>query len=203
VAGTVTFTADRGFSVADGSNNNGIFTNTSLVGGHYTDNDAHMSVWIADTPTSANAACGYMNTSSSTDWQISQIFPRMSSDGKAYYRINDKNGLPSAGITTASAQGHFLANRTGIDAQKGYKNGTDQGVVSIVNSSAGNRFAPALGPTGLAFCATVNVTSLPGSLVSGYPGQVAMFSSGGSLTPTQVTNFYNALRTYMTAVGVP
>jgi Pectate lyase superfamily protein len=203
VVGTVTFTADRGFSVAASSNGNGIFTNVSLVGGHYTENNAHMSVWIADNPSTTNAACGYMNTSSPTDWQISQIYPRSSADGKAYYRINDKNGLPSAGITTATAQGHYIANRTTIDTQQGIKNGVDQGVVSIVNSGAGNRFAPPLGPTGLAFCATSNVTSLPGTLATGFPGQIAMFSSGGSLNSTQATNFYNALRTYMTAVGVP
>jgi len=46
-----------------------------------------------------------------------------------------------------------------------------------------------------------NFTNVPNHFGSNI--QAAMASIGSSLSSTDATNFYNRLRTYMTAVGVP
>lgn len=194
--GSVTFTTDRGFSVNDNDSNNGVVSNINVGSGSFLfqQNSAHVSVWSANdfATTSGGGAAGLYNSIGGALGVI-QLYPRFS-DGKAYFRINDAGTGQSAGVTEANSQGFYLENRSGSGAQQGYKTAVDQGV-GAVTSGVLNSIA-----TGISFCA-INVVGT--GLISGYGGQVAGGSFGTSLSSTQVTNLYNRLRTYMTAVGVP
>lgn len=101
------------------------------------------------------------------------------SDGNCYTRVNNNAG--SGGAST-DGSGFILAVRTaasGASAIMGYRN-----AVNIVNTADG-------------------AAGLDASQWIVNDRQIAATSVGGSLSGTNSTNFYNRLRTYMTAVGVP
>ncbi len=147
----------------------------------------HLLLWIEVVQSSVNGGdtIGSFDTGFTQDNQISPRF----SDGNAYFRIND-GATASGGITTATAKGHYLANRSGASAQQGYKNAVDQGVVAVASGGPfnGNIFTLA--------------SNRNGTAGFGSPVQLTMASIGGSMTSAQVTKFYNRLQTYMSAVGV-
>jgi hypothetical protein len=100
-------------------------------------------------------------------------------DGNTYFRINNNAG--GAGANT-DGSGFFLAVRTaasGAGAIMGYRNG-----VNIANTADG--------------AATLDAAAW---LVN--DRQISSTSVGGTMNGTDSTNYYNRLRTYMTAVGVP
>jgi len=187
--GGPTFNADRGFTGVDASLTVFIDTGFNPVTASspkFVQNSAHQSAW-SDTNLQASASGGVAIGSRNGTTYFSETFPRYS-DGNAYYRINDGT---AGGIVTADATGHYLANRSGAAAQQGYKNAVDQGVTAVAS----------LAPINFTFF--ILATSNSGSGGLGDANQYTMASLGGSLTATQVTNFYNRLRTYMTSVGVP
>lgn len=189
--GGPTFATDRGYTGTNTSATVYIDSNfnPSTAGGNYTQNSGHISVWVnsdvAATST-GGIAIGLLTAAGSQ----SNIFPEYS-DGKSYYRVNDPQGSPSAGIVDATSVGHRLANRSGSSAQQGYKDAVDQGVVAGASAALSNGNFAILGS--LTTAATHNF---------GCGNQISAVSIGGSLTSGEVTSFYNALRIYMTAVGV-
>jgi hypothetical protein len=181
--GTLTFTADRGFTAGAG---NGTLTTgfnpTTAPSPNFVQNSAHASAWsVTDPGTSAIAIFGGIG-GIETD-----IYPKYT-DNNAYFRANSSN---IAGVAVADPIGHYVANRSSSSAVQGYKNGS-----SILSNGSATSGAPA------------NRTFTFGAIGTGggvgpCPNQIAAASIGSSLSSTDATNFYNRLRTYMTAVGVP
>jgi hypothetical protein len=100
-------------------------------------------------------------------------------DGNCYVRINNNSGGTGA---NTDGSGFFLGVRTaasGAGAIMGYRNG-----VNIVSTADG--------PAGLDSAQWIVNDK-----------QISSTSVGGSMNGTESTNYYNRLRTYMTAVGVP
>lgn len=188
--GSPTFTADRGFTGVEASSTVYIdldYTYSASPATLYTQNTAHLSAWVVTNGQSANAPLGL------SYWPLNEFslpVPRYTDD-KAYCSINDTGG---PGVTNTDSRGHFIANRSASGATQLYKNAS-----SILTGTTGT-LAPRTEP----FYSLANNYSGSGTdTAHGYSQQVAMVSGGGSLDATQATNFYNRLRTYMTAVGVP
>jgi hypothetical protein len=187
--GSPVFTADRGFLGVDASTTVYIDTgyNPVVSPGNYTSNLAHMSAWSLTNAT-ASSSGGIIIGRDSLTTNIASVFPKFS-DGKAYFRVNTSTG--TAGVTNADSRGHFLASRTGASAVAGYINGSN-----VLSDASASVAMPSQTFKTLA-------RSHDSSVDQGGGYQLAMASLGGALSPTDVTNFYNRLRTYMTAVGVP
>lgn len=190
---TPTFTADRGFKTTDGGIGDirsGI--NLGIGGVNYARNSAHISIWSVDsvTPSAGGASCGLFDSTTGTSAETTIFLGATACS----YAINDLESGASASRPIPDTTGHYLANRSGASAQQGYRNAVDQGVVAV---ASGALFSSANGPI---FCALDDLTIGPRF---GLASNIAMGSFGASLTSGQVTGFYNRLRTYMTAVGVP
>ncbi len=187
--GSPTFTVDRGYTGVDGSTTvyvDSTFNPATASSPNFVQNSAHLSLWSVLDTTSSNAAIGASNGVG----QGNLIYPRYV-DGNAYYRANSQ-GEP--GVSSATGKGHYIANRSSSTAIQGYKNGSNvltnngAGSFTIVNASF--------------ITVGDNIGSAP-PIPTGWAGQLAEASCGSSLSSTDATNFYNRLRTYMTAVGVP
>lgn len=173
--GGPTFTTYRGFN-GNGSTT-GIDTNFNpfiATTPNFTVNSAHVSVWNLTNVAETTALAD--NAGSVT------IYPNFSSS-TMYARINDSPN--TGGFVTANATGHILGNRDSSSSRQTYQNAASIGSYGT---------APAAGAVDNAVLTAVR---------TGSADQNAMFSAGASLSATDTTNFYNLLRTYMTAVGVP
>jgi hypothetical protein len=179
-----TFTADRGFTGVSGNYIDSGFNPSTAGSPNYVQNSSHISLWsVIDIGGVALSPMGIDSFLGETE-----IFPRYN-DGNAYFRIN---GSAISGVTNASPVGHFIANRSSSTAVQGYKNG------SSVLTATDNSHAPL--NHNFPVCAQYHYDS---STLVISTHQIAMASMGSSLNSTDVTNLYNRLRTYMTAVGVP
>jgi hypothetical protein len=172
----VTKYIDTGFNPSSGTPNFG-------------KNAGHASAWIHSDFTTVNGgvAAGLIDASFA---QLNvQMTPRTGA-GNTELRINE---VTSTGTAVASAAGHVLGNRSTSTAQEWYKNGagiTSPGAIAAHDLLNANVYTLCwhqvlVGPS------------------YGFGGQVSAFSIGGSLTSGEVSDFYDHLRTYMTAVGVP
>jgi len=190
--GSPSFTTDRGYTGVDGSTTVYVdtgFNPTTAPTPNFVLNSAHVSAWSNTniTPSTGGALLGLSATGGSTN--STSIIPKDAA-GNANFRINDTT--PSAGVVNANSTGHYLANRSGASASQGYKNGS-----SVITP---NQTSGALVNASIAFLADNDTTN---GIFFGGPFQCTMGSIGGNLSSTDVTKFYNRLRTYMTAVGVP
>jgi len=110
--------------------------------------------------------------------------------GIFYARIADN--VSNAGVAISNPVGHLLGNRsaaTGSNAIQQYQNAAP--FTAITSDSAA---IPS---------ANFTILKIAPNLNADQSHQLAMVSVGSSLSSSQVTAFYNRLRTYMTAVGVP
>jgi hypothetical protein len=178
IAGAVTFSANNGYT-ATSPNFNGINTgfNASTAGGNYTQNSAHLAAWCNTNAQSNETIASYGSIGAGAG---ENIYPRYTDDN-AYTRVNDNPD--SSGLTNTNALGDYLGNRDSSTTRQSYKNGASLGSLGTVNSQA---------PVNDTFRFATSGTQ-----------QCSAFHCGGSLTGTEVTNLYNRIRTYMTAVGVP
>lgn len=173
------FTTDRGYTGGGGNGYIETFFAGSPAVGHYVQNSAHIGMW-SNTATAPDSNPSMGTNSAVCDY----IYVRQTSSGSAFWGIQDSGFTLSN--TMASGLGHYIANRSASNAQQGYKNGS----VVISNTTA------SISPSAFNF------------IVLGAGGQRSNIQAsaahiGGSLTATDVGNFYTRLRTYMTAVGVP
>lgn len=190
VNGSPTFTTNRGYTGTNASTTVFIDSgfNPSTAGGQYTQNLAHISAWIVDNAASSGVG-GFAIGLQDIATTVSNIIPKFT-DGNSYYRCNDA-APGSAGVANATSNAFFVASRTTNTQKDGYKNSADAGE-GTANSAAltnGNFYILARNSVG---------TGANG----GDGHQNAAVSIGGGLTSTDVTNFYNAMLTYMQAVGV-
>lgn len=185
--GSPAFTADRGYQGVDASTTVWIgtgFTPSSVSSPKFVLNSAHISAWsVTNAAGTTNGPIGAQPASTGH----ATIFPKYNDNVTTYMRLNS-TGLLSASISNAS--GHFIANRSASGALQSYRNGGSIATSSDASTSV---------PNAEVFTLSVNTSSGP----LGSPHQVAMASIGSSLSSTDVTNFYNRLRTFMTVVGVP
>lgn len=185
--GSPTFTADSGFLGVESSSTVYINTGFNPTSGtpNYTQNSAHISEWPLTDFESASGGVGSIGASPNNS---SFMLPRYIT-GDAYFLVNNAQ-FGGYNTPTADSLGHFMASRTASNLYGGYKNGTS--IIAPVNGSTTlvnqNFYGLAINNNGAAL---------------GAGRKLAMLSIGGALTAGEVTNFYNRLRTYMTAVGVP
>ncbi len=184
VNGSPTFTADAGYKMATAATDYlGTAFNPTVGTPNYSQDSAHMSVWNLVNNSSDQSILG--NGAAGTAGE-SNFFAKFT-DTNLYSRLNDNSG--SSGVAVADPRGHLLGNRSDSSNIQQYRNAS-----SIATPSATSH-----APTN-AECTIFRVAP---SVLSNVTHQLAAVSIGGSLSSTPVTNFYNRLRTYMTAVGVP
>jgi hypothetical protein len=188
---TPAFVANRGYTGQDlASPTKYIDTgyNPTTGGNVLVQNSAHISGWgVNNISTPVNGGC-LLGYNSNSGPQSCIYAPYL--DGNDYCRINDTTPSGAQGPTSSNA-GHFLGNRSDSTHSQLYYNG------SLFSSPNDTSTAP---QNLHMFALTQNNN---GSTLHGTPQQMAMISAGGSFSSSDATNFYNALRTYMTAVGVP
>jgi hypothetical protein len=185
--GSPTFTTNRGYNGVQSSTTVYIDTgfNPSLAV-NYAQNNSHLSVWnVSGVGFTSLILAGYNATSEITF--ISE------SDVSLLVTAACEDSVSSTTYTANSQSGHFISQRTGANAEALYQNGNTTPLGTNSNASAT--------PTNLNMYALA--LNNRGSPQSGSSLVLGALSFGSSLTNADITNFYNALRTYMTAVGVP
>ena len=189
LGGSITFTADRGYTGDDGGQatfiNTG-FNPATAPSPKYVQNSAHLSAWslTSTPPSSGNPIMGYRGASINT-----LIYP-VTGGNVAYFIINNAYG---ANVANANSLGHYIATRSAFNSVLGYRNGASFYTGSEASGAVQN----------INIFVLSDFNSNSGGHVESSALQTAMASIGSSLTAIDVTNFYNRLRTYMTAVGVP
>lgn len=175
---TVFFTADVGF---DASGTFGSvatpFNPTTAVAPNYVQDSAHVSVWSLNTGQS-NVQSADMGVTTGG----ANLFVRYTGD-TFYARVQDQ----SAGFANTNASGLFVGNRSSSTARQAYRNAVSAGTYGSTPSGAveNKAFSFVGDPSAVSY----NI--------------VAAASVGGSLTPTDVTNYHDRLRTFLTTVGAP
>lgn len=179
-----TFTTDRGYTGQDSASPTayvdlGYNPTTNAV--NLTLNVAHASAWS----TTNTAATGGGSWYGMNNLNFYNTF----TDGNLYSRLGEN---ASGGTPNSSRTGHWIMNRTGASAMQIYQNGANFSSPNTTASSYLNGDTFALCNSGNGSTAT-----------HGTPNQIAEMSYGGGFSSGDATKFYNRLRTYMTAVGVP
>ena len=179
------FAANAGFT-SDGSSS---YIDSNFVpstdGIQYIQNTASMHVWS----TTSRAAASGPTIMGVNLTNISLIALRES--GNVFFgEINDSDF--SFGPTNTDSSGFFTANRSSSTQREAYRNGASLGTSGVTTAGAV--------PTGNIFILARNTGGAPSNWET---VQCAAAAIGGSFNTTQALNFYNRMRTYMTAVGVP
>lgn len=174
---SLTFTADSGYTAVSGQNFQTGFNPSTATSPKYVQDSAHFSVWnlVNSATTSIDVASGSLGENF--------VF----TGGSIYARVNDNP--ESSGFTASDFRGHILGNRSSSTARQLYQNAS----------------TTLIGGTAATYPSTPSqaVNNADFAVVSLGDHTAAMASIGAGMNSTQVTNFYNRLRTYMTAVGVP
>jgi hypothetical protein len=189
--GSPVFTVDRGFQGVSASTTVYIdtgFNPRTASSPQFTQNSAHLGVWSNTATQLPDALFG------SRDGSVDCYFlGQYSSDGFKYWRLNcGHNAGNFATVQPANSNnGFYVASRSSSLNTAGYQNG------SSLNSSSSD--GSNLPPNMNLYSIAINNNGA----ASGCAAQQCAISIGSNLTATDVTNFYNRLRIYMTAVGVP
>lgn len=177
-----TFTANRGYA-GNGSNayiNTGFnpATGTPL----YTQNDGSFGVWIETAETVTGSDHHYIANDEA-------IFSLLRQLNATQYNFG-VNASAGTSYTYASQTGHWHAQRTASNAQALFKDGASVATSSTSSAAfASQAFFVLAGNNGGAPFGATN-------------GRLSATWMGGSMGAPVVAAFNNAMRTYMTAVGV-
>lgn len=170
-----TFATDRGYT-GDGATS---FLDTAAVRNalaNYAQNSASIGAWVRNNVASSTARSIGASTAN-----LARILPR-SAGGAAIVYANDTAALTIAGITTSA--GLTVANRSGASARQVYKNGASIGSDTQASASLG---------------AETLYLLRDGTNYSTH--QIASAFIGASLTAGEHLALYNALNTYLVAIG--
>lgn len=191
VHGTPTFTSNVGYTGTDASSTIFIDTgyNPSSFGGNYTQNSAHIGIW--SNTNAASSASGGFAFGISTNASYERIFPKYS-DGNFHGEINQNSTF--SGPSIANSKGHFLNNRSGVNAVQYYQN------ASVFTSSTVTSFAVYANATTAADF-FVLAGQQNGAGTTGSALQIMGYSVGGNLTSAQVTTLCHGLNVYFTTVA--
>lgn len=173
-SGTLTFTADRGYT---GNGSTGILDtafNPSTAGGNYARDTASMSVWCGTNVTSSAHDCG--NNAGS-------IIARLSGNTlmRASATVQNTNALGVADST-----GWTAWSRTGSTNYNWVKNNGAPATVTQASTLMTSANFYVCGGNGLSTFSTRRVQA---------------FHCGSGLSDAELASFYTALAAYMTAVG--
>lgn len=174
-----TFTVDRGFS-GNGASAYLAPGWSPSDGPQYQQDSAHVSGWSLS-PGSASATEQLVGTSTGTSPDI-LLGPRFTGD---LFRMIVNDGTASSTIASTNRDGFFIANRSGASARQGYRNGASLGSDAVAST----------GETISALTFLRNGAATFASLL------IAQGSTGASLSAPQVSSYYDALLSYMQAVG--
>lgn len=176
-----TFTADRGYAGDGSAARLGTGFIPSTAGGVMTVNSAHLSIWDRTSRAAAGQVqAGALNASTGT-----QIASRYTGN----VTIAGVNDAASANLASSNSDGHFLVNRSGASSREIYRNGASVGSYTQVSVS--------LPPIEM-YLLCRNLTGVAQLLTT---DQLAAASVGASLTAGEALSFYNAVNTYLQAVG--
>lgn len=173
---SLVFTAHLGFTATSGQNFQTSYNPSTATSPTFTQNSAHISEWNL-----VNSATVSGDIDGTTG--INTVF----ASGNIYARVNDNP--ETGGFAASDFRGHILGNRNSSTARQLYQNASTT-LIGGTPATYGSEPSQA-----------VNNHDI--NLIGLGDHTLAMASIGASLNSTQVTNFYNRLRTYMTAVGVP
>ncbi len=171
--GGLTFTADRQY-VSDGTSGyleTGF--NPSTAGGLFIKDSAHLGVWIRDNIAVDRGDLGNSNA---------QMNSKALAGGVAMSRLNSAT---ASSFAVASSVGHTVANRPDSANQELYRDGSS--ILSAAQASSS------------VTSATFNILRRNGG--SSTTRQTAAAHFGSSLTSANVLALYNAINTYLAAVG--
>lgn len=183
--GSLTFTADRGYT-GDGATG---FLKAGYVpstaGGAMTQNSASVSVCILNARTTGSTSRDLSTQTGSTSIYIQAL------DGSGTNYGAGLNDLTFGGVTNANTQGSWIDSRTGSTNFAVYTNGVANAGSPVTAASVG---LPTTEPYILA-----NNNAGTANLFS--PDQLAYAFWGGGFTSGQVASIYARLHTYLQAVG--
>jgi hypothetical protein len=187
IIGSPAFVANRGYTgTAVNPAVNYIDTgfNAFSSGVAWTQDSAHISVWCVTN--NAAAVGGALMGNDSVTGHLYVTYQ----DGLIYAALN--TGSAAASIAAPATRiGHWILSRTSTTAVELYQNGVTNTTYSNTSLNGANR--------NYLVCATNTGTVI----ADGSPNQIAMASIGAGLTDAEAVLFYNRVRAYMTAVGVP
>jgi hypothetical protein len=103
------------------------------------------------------------------------------------------SAIETSSIATSSSRGFILGQTDGATVQQIFRNGASIGSPPITYGYFGMINLPIY----------VLGRNNEGVIAGASTDQIAAVSYGGMLTSTQATAFYNRLRTYLSALGVP
>lgn len=176
--GSPTFTADEGYTGGSGKYLDTAFTPSA----HGSLNDMAVGIWSL---TSAQSAAPMIGAGGNLAGPFVAIYPRYTSDNAfAYVNQAGAGGQLSGSVTDGAAW--YLASRTGASTHAGYRNTTG---TNLTQASA---------------TLTTNSIWLLGAhndTPESNPGQAAAGLIASGLTSGNNTAIYNALNTYLVAVG--
>lgn len=179
-----TFTIDRGYT-GNGTTSYLASGYKSSDGPNLAQNSAHCSAWVVTVDATNNA----MILGAETGAGIGMLLMYSTTGPKWQTSLNqDFSNTP--GPTGAGGTGLVTATRVNSTQENIYRNGGSK------DTSAANSVGVDTIPF---FICARNI----GAIDNPSQHQIAATHFGGGLTDTDVTNIYNRLRTYMTAVGVP
>lgn len=181
-----TFTADAGWTGTDSSST--IYVDTGFdaatAGGNATQNSFHISLWSNTNTTSGVGGGVAMGVNGVTTF--AEILPKYN-DGNSYYRANTATG---GSATNANSTGHYLANRSGANADQGYKNSSSVTAPNTASTALNN---------GNIYLLARNLLGTGPSNGSGI--QLMTATVGGSLSAGDVTNLCHEQNVALTAIA--
>lgn len=177
VANSPTFTIDRGYGgqVATAGMT---LLNPVTQGTLFIRDNASLFMWTTHVGGDVDYAMYQAPTST-----VTVIYPNFTGFDLMFLDINSTVDDPTGAAVTGGVSGLYAGTRSNSTTLNYYQNGVNKGFrtdtsVAVVNDNINLR-------------------------VDTYPGDFAASGIGALLSDTEMTNFYNSLRTYMTAVGVP
>ncbi len=180
-----TFTIDRGFAGNGTTSYIDTTFNAFAQGITYTQTAAHYSLWDnTNRAANFNVEMGAKDAGWGADASI-----YYAAFGYGVFRLN-ANSFPTA--TNTSSNGHFIVSRDTDTTFQVYQNSNSIGSATGTDNNPASNFTVFVGGR-----------NDNGVFSAGTTDQFSMCSFGGTLSANDSLNFYNRMRTYMTAVGVP
>jgi hypothetical protein len=177
-----TFTAARGWQGNGTSSYLNSNFNAATAGDKFQLNDASHGVWVETYNSGASGGFEVVN-----DFSAYSFVRGNDGSGNMSWAVNNNGAVGAAAIANTGIQtGLFQAQRTGASALALFRNGASIATDSRTTGIVRNQNHGILANLGANFSAA----------------RLAAAFIGGSLTGKEA-GFYNAMRTYMTSVGVP
>lgn len=178
------FTADRGY-LPDGATS---YLDTGFISSAASDmtlNNAHVGIYL-NTSGGASAARVDIGAQDATALTVLKAFD---SANTISFRLNSSLGGSSNSAAFVDARGHTVLSRTASNLTSPYRNATATPTSSVVSVAL---------PTTAMFLGANNGSGTPNQFSN---RRIAAAHVGASLTAADVADVYNALNSYLSAIG--